>query len=67
MEHRSDNEIVEILAKTIRTFNDLPPSERRKVRNRNRWRYVDGTRRFRSSSKWVEALELWYDVADRFS
>ncbi len=66
MEYRSDKEIVQILADTIKMFKELSPEERRIVRNRNRWRYVDGTRRFRSTAKLAEEMEMLYDVADSF-
>ena len=68
-EFYSDEEKIALMAEAIKIFNGLSPLERRKVRQKNRWRYLDGTKRHnnRSPTSFVERLELRYDVLDVLS
>ena len=58
MKYRSDKEIIEILADTIKMFNDLLPEERRQVRRKTRWG---------KTTEFVERLEMRYDIVDVLS
>ena len=58
-QYRSDKEIIEILADTIKMFNNLLPEERRQLRRKKRW----GGR----TTEFVERLEMRYDIVDVLS
>lgn len=57
-QYRSDKEIIEILADTIKMFNNLLPEERRQARRKTRWG---------RTTEFVERLEMRYDIVDVLS
>ena len=57
-QYRSDKEIIEILADTIKMFNNLLPKERRQIRRKTRWG---------RTTEFVERLEMRYDIVDVLS